>query len=655
VHNTKTCTKISKTCARGGRMFKNLAAGGQTTAHGVRMLRQVIKIGLSISMVFGLLYFGWFLYQQPQENYKAFYYLAKSKITFEETVLVRAESWKEINRTPKKKSSKKTPAKEEPNYSFASEDTPEYKNRMLKIKKATVIKACEKRIRFFKGEAIEEGKNAGKIFLVVFGLSMLIFVLKGNKTGKKKYVSGVQVTKPWKLKWRLRLTGKASDLTIGGVPLTINSENRHLFFAGVPGVGKTNAFNEMLSQVRKRGDRAVVVDTTGDFVEKFYREGKDIILNPYDQRTVDWSPWAECTKKCHYAQLANAIFPSMHRTENDYFSQAARTVVQAMLEKMALDPNRTIKEFVDALCIQPLSELFDLLQSTPGAAYLDPKGEKGSHSIRTTIINGINDFSLLKESPTPFSVREWILDEEEEDQWLFLSCTEEQRHSLRVLMSIWTSVAVEALKSRNKKTAAEHPIFIAIDELHSLQKLECLKGATAELRKYWGCLMLATQNISQLDSIYGHDVARVIIDSCGTKVCFRQTEKESAKRMSLFFGESQVKETQEGLSYGANDMRDGVTLSTSERTRSVVSSSDIQELPDLAAYLKLSNPPKRFRWLRAKPLPATRVSFKYKSFPSIAEKCIEKDPSEYLQLTPSIEVVKEETTIPEEESATLTT
>lgn len=619
-------------------MFKNLAAGGQTTAHGVRMLRQVIKIVFSISMAVGLLFFGWFLYDQPQETYKAFYYLAKSKVCMEENVLIRAESWKEITRPPKRKTQQKSSEREKPDYGWASEDTPAYKNRMLKIKKATAIKACEKRLQFFFGEAIEAAKTGGEISFGTFGLAMLFFLLRGRKTGKKKYISGVQITKPWKLKWRLRLTKKASDLTIGGVPITIGSENRHLFFAGVPGVGKTNAFNEMLSQVRKRGNRAVIVDTTGDFVEKFYREGKDIILNPYDQRTVDWNPWAECKKKCHYAQLANAIFPPSHRTENDYFSQAARTVVQAMLEKMALDPSRTIKGFVDALCIQSLSELFALLQLTPGAAYLDPQGEKGSHAIRTSIINGINDFSLLKESPNPFSVRDWILDEREEDQWLFLSCTEEQRHSLRVLMSIWTSVAVEALKSRNQKTAAEHPIFIAIDELHSLQKLECLKGAAAELRKYWGCLMLATQNISQLDSIYGHDITRVIIDSCGTKVCFRQTEKESAKRMSFFFGEKLIKETQEGVSYGANDMRDGVTLSTVERTRAVVSSSDIQELPDLAAYLKLSNPSKPFRFLRTKSLPATKVSFKYKSFPSLAEKCIEEISSDYVQESLSVEI-----------------
>ncbi len=621
--------------------FKKLAAGGQTWAHRMRMLKQVIRIGFLLSIAPGVFYFGFFLYQQPQENYKAFYYLAKSKLSMDETVLFRSESWKEIARAPKKRTNKSKSSVNEPNFGWASEDTKEYKNRMIKIKKVVAIKTCERRVRFFLNEAIEEAKKGGKFSLLAFFMLMTFFLWRGQKSGKKKYISGVQITDPWKLKWKLKLSRKASDLTVGGVPITIGSENRHLFFAGVPGVGKTNAFNEILSQVRERGNRAVIVDTTGDFVEKFYREGRDLILNPYDERTVDWSPWAECRKKCHYSQLVNAIFPSSNRSENDYFSQAARTVVQAMLEKMGPDPSKTIKGFVDSLCIQPLSDLFDTLKATPGAAYLDPRGEKGSHSIRTSIINGINDFSLLKESTHPFSVREWILDEGKEDQWLFLSCREEQRHSLRVLMSIWTSVAVEGLKSRNRMTVENNPIFIAIDELHSLQKLECLQGATAELRKYWGCLMLATQNISQLDSIYGHDITRVIIDSCGTKVCFRQTERESAKRMSFFFGETQIKETQEGVSYGANEIRDGVTLSTVERTRAVVSSSDIQDLPDLTAYLKLSNPPKRFRFLREKSLPATRVSFKYKRIPSIAEKCIEKEFPVPLQEKTPVEVAVE--------------
>lgn len=41
-------------------MFKNLTMGGQTTAHGVRMLRQVLKIGVIIAF---LAFIGYIVYQ----------------------------------------------------------------------------------------------------------------------------------------------------------------------------------------------------------------------------------------------------------------------------------------------------------------------------------------------------------------------------------------------------------------------------------------------------------------------------------------------------------------------------------------------------------------------------------------------------------------
>ena len=57
--------------------------------------------------------------------------------------------------------------------------------------------------------------------------------------------------------------------------------------------------------------------------------------------------------------------------------------------------------------------------------------------------------------------------------------------------------------------------------------------------------------------------------------------------MSSFFGEVQTRETQEGISYGANEIRDGVNLSSVERTRPSVSPSDILSLKNLEAFLKL--------------------------------------------------------------------
>ncbi|HNA62659.1 MAG TPA: type IV secretion system DNA-binding domain-containing protein, partial [Rhabdochlamydiaceae bacterium] len=41
--------------------------------------------------------------------------------------------------------------------------------------------------------------------------------------------------------------------------------------------------------------RAIVVDITGEFVEKYYQPSCDIILNPFDPKSAQWHPWAECS------------------------------------------------------------------------------------------------------------------------------------------------------------------------------------------------------------------------------------------------------------------------------------------------------------------------------------------------------------------------
>ena len=97
----------------------------------------------------------------------------------------------------------------------------------------------------------------------------------------------------------------------------------------------------------------------------------------------------------------------------------------------------------------------------------------------------------------------------------------------------------------------------------------------------------STQNLSQIDEVYGVHAARSMIDQCGTKICFRQSETAIAKRMASFFGEVHMKETQEGISYGANEIRDGVTLSSVEKMRPTVSYTDFQSLKNLQGYLDL--------------------------------------------------------------------
>ena len=87
--------------------------------------------------------------------------------------------------------------------------------------------------------------------------------------------------------------------------------------------------------------------------------------------------------------------------------------------------------------------------------------------------------------------------------------------------------------------------------------------------------------------IYGHHNTRVIIGNCATKVSFFEQDPTIAKQISQIFGEREVEEHQEGISYGAHQMCDGVNVSSIKRVRPVVSASDIQSLNKNVAYIKL--------------------------------------------------------------------
>ena len=72
---------------------------------------------------------------------------------------------------------------------------------------------------------------------------------------------------------------------------------------------ETAATKGVMDVARARGQRAVVYDSTGEFVAHYHREGKDVILSPIDQRSALWSPWSEGTDAFAYENLAQALIP----------------------------------------------------------------------------------------------------------------------------------------------------------------------------------------------------------------------------------------------------------------------------------------------------------------------------------------------------------
>ena len=143
------------------------------------------------------------------------------------------------------------------------------------------------------------------------------------------------------------------------------------------------------------------------------------------------------------------------------------------------------------------------------------------------------EFFDVPKGSSPFSIRDWVAEENasnSSDGWLFLSAPPELREEIAPLMVLWTTIATNALMSL--EVSQTRRLWFAIDELPAIKKLPSLQTLLAEIRKYGGCVLLGTQDMSQLDDIYGHNTVKSIANLCSTKVIFRIEGAEIADRLS---------------------------------------------------------------------------------------------------------------------------
>lgn len=433
------------------------------------------------------------------------------------------------------------------------------------------------------------------MFFWIAGLGLTFFLARGFWQSRKVTTRGKALMSPRRLAWKVRLSGQASDLTLDGLPLLKHKETQHMLLTGTTGSGKSNALNTLLPQIRRRPNRALVVDLTGDLVNRFYRPDQDLLLNPFEARSEAWSPWEECSQDFHYDMLAQAIVPPSLSHTDPFWQQAGKELLAAALRKM--EKEKDIEKLYTLLVKAPLKDFCAAFHTTEAAAYTHPDGEKMTLSIRATLANHLQSFKSLQKGT--FSLRAWVTQERPSDQWLFLTATPDQRATLVPLIRGQVDTALNALM-----TLAPCPnrrLWVVLDELPALQKLPSLTPLLAEGRKYGACVLAGFQSFPQLTEAYGPHTSQTLLDLFNTKLFFRSDHPATTQWMSQVLGEKEVKSFQENVSYGANTMRDGVSLSRHTKRVPLVLPTEITALKDLEGYLKLPG-----HW------PITKLKMRYK-------------------------------------------
>lgn len=536
-------------------ILKTIAGGGQTWAHRMRMLRQVFRIAFTASLIVSSSFFCFKMFQEPKHKFQAIYYYVKGAFlgVISDRVMVSSN--------------------------FLSSATgSDHTGTSSYVSAKNLENLCEYGILTLWKSAKRELLFSSYIGIFAFFTFLLFFFLRGIHGSKKRHLSGNQIKKsliyiprPW----------KNHPLRLGKAILNPESETSHMLISGGTGSGKTNAFHHLLPQIRKKGHKGIIIDLTGEFITRYYQKEKDFILNPFDNRGESWHPWAECKTPFDIEALAKCFIPTLGTEYDSYWKEAASTVFASLLDKY--QEEQDLEQVVELLLRSPLIKLADVLEGTEGGAHIDPAGEKTAASIRSVATNHLKSLKYLEKTDNPFSIRDWV-QQETQDSWLFLSALPSQRASLIPLLSAWYGSAIRSLMEM--PINSERRLWFINDELPAMQKINGLERCLTEGRKYGACALLAIQSPAQIEAIYGNHSAKTIMANCSTKLVFAEQDPIIAKKLSESFGEKEVQENQEGLSYGAHEMRDGVTQSFITRMRPVISPTDIQNLKRNEGYLK---------------------------------------------------------------------
>lgn len=91
--------------------------------------------------------------------------------------------------------------------------------------------------------------------------------------------------------------------------------------------------------------------------------------------------------------------------------------------------------------------------------------------------------------------------------------------------------------------------------------------------------------MAQLEESYGVKGGQAIFDLLNTRYFFRSPSYDMAKRVAAQIGKARYNVFSEQYSYGAQEVRDGVSFTKREADKPVVTPDEIMQLADLTCLV----------------------------------------------------------------------
>ncbi len=409
------------------------------------------------------------------------------------------------------------------------------------------------------------------------------------------------------IKWRFALGSELRRLFpyapshLAKVTYPWRLEQSHAMLIGTTGMGKTVALSDMIEEARSTGQRAVIFDLTGTFIEHFYESDRDIILNPLDARCPQWSVFDECRDEAEFSAAAEALVPHDGGGAEQFWVLAARLLFVEMCLKLRAKGSDTNEALATELMTADLTQVHKLMRGTIADPLTAPEAARMAESIRAVFNANAKALKLLPKTGPRFSVRDWVESDARDGSMLYISARYIDMSVCSQLLTVWLDTAMNTLMAMER--TRDLRLWFFIDELGALHRLPALEKGLQTARNFGGAIVTGIHAYAKLKEVYGENMAMTLSSLARTKLILGTADRETATWSSDFIGHTQVRDMEEGYTYGYNNARDAVSLTPRKNIEPLLLPDQLMNLPRLSGYLKF---PDGFPAAPVKLLPVSR-------------------------------------------------
>ena len=367
-----------------------------------------------------------------------------------------------------------------------------------------------------------------------------------------------------------------------------SATKQHIVFIGTTGTGKTQGMMQLFDNLLHT--KKVITDVKGDYTSIYCDNSRDYIFCPLDQRTIEWNIFNDIETQFDVSLIANALIPNNPKASDPYWDNAARNILEAVLlflsKHFEKPTNKDLWEHISSF-----DKIVEIKESDEECKalldyYINIEDQKHTREVLGTILSksSVKNLKLLASMDGDFSFKKWIEDDNIKNNIFMLSNPE----IIDLVMPIYR-VAIELMAGKllAMEDSSSREIYFWLDEFPRLNKLKKIIDVFTLARSKGGRVVYSFQEFGDLESIYGKELAKVIISNTNTLFLFRTI---NADYFESLLGKQEVLEYSESRSMGGADMADRINASKQKKLKPLVLASEIQRLANLEFYVKTIAP-----------------------------------------------------------------